>query len=397
MSMQYSSFVSILEISFHFAFPILIYAGLLIGYFRPKIKEFLKSCLIDKRVLTLLTLGTLSTSFINIPIFISINTMLAVNVGTIIIPIILATIFLYKIRPNKGYCLLSIVVISLISYLLSYLDPVFGIVSDFPWYLLPVLVSVILAVLHFPNKPQIAVPFAYSISIFGVLIGVDLLRLPAIINQDIIVGYIGGLGIFDLIFVSGLFTMALSLIITYPLTAVKFIPGKALHSPQPKSGSKLESYLLKNNRYSSIIPRLVAFGIDCIIQGLIFFLLFFIILVFHNFNYSELLMSFWGFTLFWWAIFFHIIYFTIFEWYFGQTPGKRFTKIKVISLESSTILGGNRARTYYLKHDFLSVFTRNVLRIIDLILFIFNIVRFTQLPKRQRFGDLLAGTVVIKI
>jgi len=69
----------------------------------------------------------------------------------------------------------------------------------------------------------------------------------------------------------------------------------------------------------------------------------------------------------------------------GQTPGKRFIKIRVVQENGSPV-------------TFLMVLIRNVLRVIDMLPFAYGIgmlaVMFSK--KNQRLGDMAAGTVVVR-
>ncbi|MCK5560117.1 MAG: RDD family protein, partial [Thermoplasmata archaeon] len=206
-----------------------------------------------------------------------------------------------------------------------------------------------------------------------------------IIQEDIGVGYIGGFGIFDLIFLSGLYSLALTIILAYPTSKYP--------SYRKTIDNKFVSKLIEQTRFSSLTSRLKAYVIDCMLQGMVLGIIFILILTSYNFNINEFLLSFWGFSLFWWAVVFHIAYFTFFEWYYGQTPGKKFTKIQVVNLEP--IEKSKHMKKHFNRNELLSVFTRNILRLVDLILFIFVIYRLIVSPKHQRYGDLFAGTGVI--
>jgi uncharacterized RDD family membrane protein YckC len=80
-----------------------------------------------------------------------------------------------------------------------------------------------------------------------------------------------------------------------------------------------------------------------------------------------------------------LVYFTYFEGTSGQTIGKKFTHIKVIKENGS-------------KCDFGSALVRNILRIIDHLpfLYILGIILIVVTEKKQRLGDMLAKTIVVK-
>jgi uncharacterized RDD family membrane protein YckC len=90
----------------------------------------------------------------------------------------------------------------------------------------------------------------------------------------------------------------------------------------------------------------------------------------------------------WWL---GIIDFIIFIGYFiylegsrGQTIGKMITKIKVVREDGKSI-------------DMNQAFTRNILRIIDgLIIYLIGAILIWRSDKKQRLGDNIAKTVVVK-
>jgi len=84
-------------------------------------------------------------------------------------------------------------------------------------------------------------------------------------------------------------------------------------------------------------------------------------------------------------VFLWLIYFTYFEGTSGQTIGKKLTNIKVVKEDGS-------------KCDFGSALVRNILRIVDQLpfLYILGIILIAATDKRQRLGDMLAKTIVVK-
>jgi len=91
----------------------------------------------------------------------------------------------------------------------------------------------------------------------------------------------------------------------------------------------------------------------------------------------------WGIIGVMWLLW--LVYFTYFEGTSGQTIGKKFTHIKVIKENGS-------------KCDFGSALVRNILRIIDHLpfLYILGIILIAATEKKQRLGDMLAKTIVVK-
>ena len=80
----------------------------------------------------------------------------------------------------------------------------------------------------------------------------------------------------------------------------------------------------------------------------------------------------------------YIAYFTYLEGSQGQTIGKMITKIKVVREDGKPI-------------DMNQAFTRNILRIIDgLIVYLIGAILIWRSNKKQRLGDSIAKTVVVK-
>ena len=82
-----------------------------------------------------------------------------------------------------------------------------------------------------------------------------------------------------------------------------------------------------------------------------------------------------------------LIYFSAMEWLTGQTIGKKIVGIKVIG----QVDHGNPS--------FFSALARNVLRYVDYIPYLFPIIGIVLMlatKKRQRLGDLVAKTYVVR-
>lgn len=88
----------------------------------------------------------------------------------------------------------------------------------------------------------------------------------------------------------------------------------------------------------------------------------------------------------WWLISFiiFIAYYTYLEGSKGQTIGKMITKIKVVQEDGRPI-------------DMSQAFIRNILRIIDgLIAYLIGAILIWRSDKKQRLGDRIAKTVVVR-
>lgn len=90
--------------------------------------------------------------------------------------------------------------------------PGVGIVEQFPAYLLPPIgagaLAVLLAPQVFPGREGVALPLAFLATTFGVLLGADLLRQPPLYGSGPAGIYaIGGAGVLDLVYLSGLLAL----------------------------------------------------------------------------------------------------------------------------------------------------------------------------------------------
>lgn len=152
------------------------------------------------------------------------------------------------------------------------------------------------------------------------------------------------------------------------------IPGAP---PPPPSGYISPSPL------ADLGSRIVGGLIDYIIIGIIAAVLSFLAL-------APLMMG--GFGWGWFGSIFGVqfllwlIYFTYFEGTSGQTIGKKFAHIKVVKEDGS-------------RCEFGSALVRSILRIVDSLPFIYilGIILIAATDKKQRLGDMLAKTIVVKV
>ncbi len=135
------------------------------------------------------------------------GTILAVNVGGAIIPILLSLILIVK---NGLYRMAAwgITIVSLACYLLA--EPVPGLGIAIPVFYPPVIAAIVALLL----SRQYAAPLAYACGSLGTLIGADLMNLGNIRGLGAPVMSIGGAGTFDGIFVTGLIAVLLAGIVS---------------------------------------------------------------------------------------------------------------------------------------------------------------------------------------
>jgi uncharacterized membrane protein len=125
------------------------------------------------------------------------GTLLAINVGGGLIPILLS---LYLIAKNRIYkqAAWGVLIVSIACYVMA--EPVPGVGIAIPIFYPPLITAVVALVLTRAH----AAPLAYVAGSLGTLIGADLLNLPLVAQMQAPVMSIGGAGTFDAIFLTGL-------------------------------------------------------------------------------------------------------------------------------------------------------------------------------------------------
>ncbi len=134
------------------------------------------------------------------------ETLLAVNLGGCIIPVLVS---LYLILAN-GLSLAAVAgavaTVALVSYLFS--RPIPGMGIGMPMFI-PPITAALAAFAVAPDATQ-AAPLAYVGGTLGVLVGADLMRLGDIRQLGAPVASIGGAGTFDGIFMTGIVAVLLT-------------------------------------------------------------------------------------------------------------------------------------------------------------------------------------------
>lgn len=160
----------------------------------------------------LVTAGALLGSLIDIPLIPVGEAVIAVNVGGAVIPIIVTAATVAGGRVSRYKTLVAVAVVSLVAYVFA--TPVPGLGITMPFYIAP-LAGAITGLL-LARGCQTAPGLAYAGGTMGTLLGADILNL---INPDVLAALaggqatvlaIGGAGIFDGIFVTGVLSVLLA-------------------------------------------------------------------------------------------------------------------------------------------------------------------------------------------
>jgi uncharacterized membrane protein len=154
------------------------------------------------------------------------RTIVALNLGGAIIPILLSA---YLILKNKMFVksLIAVSIVTIVVHQLAHAVPGVGIAE--PTFVPPlVTVAVVLLI----SRRQ-AAPLAYVAGSLGTLIGADLLNLGKIQGLGAPIASIGGAGTFDGIFLTGI----LAVLLASMLTPRKPAPSAGKNKPRPEGGA----------------------------------------------------------------------------------------------------------------------------------------------------------------
>jgi len=190
---------------------------------------------LDPRAVTLVLFGSLLGSYINLPLVrlpegrvvarevveifgvpflapapVTVDwpgTILAINVGGAVIPILLSFYLLVRYRLWGP----GVVVVAIVAFVVHQMaTPIRGVGISVPTFAPPLLAALVALVL----SRRLAAPLAYIGGSLGVLIGADLLNLGLLRSLGAPVASIGGAGTFDGVFLTGVIAVLLASFVT---------------------------------------------------------------------------------------------------------------------------------------------------------------------------------------
>lgn len=159
---------------------------------------------IPRRLVIPVFVAILVGSLFNIPIWRNESTTIALNVGGAIIPLLVSLYLLLRAPLLKTA--LAIAVVAIISGLLAEVDPDSGIRLQYGYVILPLTAVSLALILARPKAPQVA----FISGTIGGIIGVDLVHLRELIDLGVAHMSIGGRGVFDGIFTTGIIAALLA-------------------------------------------------------------------------------------------------------------------------------------------------------------------------------------------
>ena len=176
----------------------LLFLSLLGSYVNIPVAELPAEHIRSGQVVTFFGMRYMVPMVVNWP-----KTVIAVNLGGAVIPVILS---LYLIIKNRLYfrSLLAVGIVAAVCHYMAHPIPGVGIAE--PTFIPPLLTTVLALLMSRGNAP----PLAYIAGSLGVLIGADLLNLDKIRGLGAPVVSIGGAGTFDGIFLTGIVAVLLA-------------------------------------------------------------------------------------------------------------------------------------------------------------------------------------------
>jgi len=135
------------------------------------------------------------------------GTVVAVNFGGAVVPMILS---IYLLVKNRLYAkgLLGVAIVTVAVYWMAH--PVRGVGIAEPTFIPPLVTAAVALLLSRQSAP----PLAYIAGSLGTLIGADILNLDKIQGLGAPVASIGGAGTFDGIFLTGILSVLLAAMVT---------------------------------------------------------------------------------------------------------------------------------------------------------------------------------------
>lgn len=157
-------------------------------------------------------------SFANIYLFTYGSWDVGINTGGAIIPLILSVYLIIKNKLPLVKLGLGILIVAVVTFFVTRPVAEKGIVSAFPYWLLPVFFASVVSIVLLWKKLGKAAPTAYVCGTMGVLLGADVFHLITLLQMDVQTttnAVIGGASVFDMIFLTGILAVIFDGVIMY--------------------------------------------------------------------------------------------------------------------------------------------------------------------------------------
>jgi uncharacterized membrane protein len=185
-----------------FVVVFILFASLLGSYVNLPLVRLPEERVVSREVVEIMGVPFLAPVAVDWP-----GTILAINVGGAVIPIMLSVYLLMRYRL-WGPGLIAVAVVAFLVHQMA--TPVPGVGIAVPTFVPPLLAAAAALLL----SRRYAGPLAYIGGCIGVLVGADLLNLGALQSLGAPVASIGGAGTFDGVFLTGVIAVLLASLVT---------------------------------------------------------------------------------------------------------------------------------------------------------------------------------------
>jgi uncharacterized membrane protein len=185
-----------------FVVTLILFASLLGAYVNQPLVRLPEERVVSREVVEIFGVPFLAPVEVDWP-----GTVLAINVGGAVIPILLSFYLLARHRlwwPG----LLAIAIVAFVVHRMA--TPIPGLGISVPTLVPPLLAALVALLL----SRRFAAPLAYIGGSIGVLVGADLLNLGVLRDLGAPVASIGGAGTFDGVFLTGVIAVLLASLVT---------------------------------------------------------------------------------------------------------------------------------------------------------------------------------------
>lgn len=185
-----------------FAVLLILFASLLGSYVNIPIYRLPEEQVVQREIVEIMGIPFLAPVEVDWP-----GTILAINVGGAVIPIMLSFYLVMRYRLFWP-ALAAVAVVAFFVHRMA--TPIPGLGISVPTFAPPLLAAVVALLL----SRRYAAPLAYIGGCIGVLVGADLLNLGVLRSLGAPVASIGGAGTFDGVFLTGVIALLLASLVT---------------------------------------------------------------------------------------------------------------------------------------------------------------------------------------
>ena len=155
----------------------------------------------------------------NIVLFTYNDWVVGISTCGAVIPIVISFYLIIKRKIPLKHVIIGVLIVTVVTFFVTNPEPSKGIISTFPWWLLPGVSACFAAVFLLKKNFAKGASLAYASSTLGVLIGADVLHLYQLLKLSPTkigtMATIGGAVLFDLVFLSGILSVILYGIIMF--------------------------------------------------------------------------------------------------------------------------------------------------------------------------------------